>query len=98
MYVYNILPYKMRNLTINLILNFRAKIKSECRSIVLDSFIEKMVDSMDASVKEKRKQTLVERQSKLIYIYYYLLHSFQKAYCTYVLVTDTQPIAHKPLN
>ncbi|KAG7306507.1 hypothetical protein JYU34_009146 [Plutella xylostella] len=40
----------------------RAPITSECRSLVLDSFIEKMVASLSAELQEKRRELLKDRE------------------------------------
>uniref|UniRef100_A0A2H1WFN0 E3 ubiquitin-protein ligase CHFR n=1 Tax=Spodoptera frugiperda TaxID=7108 RepID=A0A2H1WFN0_SPOFR len=40
----------------------RASITSECRSLVLDSFIDKMVQSLSEEMKQKRKDILKDRK------------------------------------
>ncbi|KAJ8721514.1 hypothetical protein PYW07_002289 [Mythimna separata] len=43
----------------------RAAITSECKSLVLDSFIEKMVQSLSEEMKRKRKEILESRKQEM---------------------------------
>ncbi|CAB3223537.1 unnamed protein product [Arctia plantaginis] len=44
----------------------RAPIESECKSLVLDTFIEKMVQNLSEEMKEKRKNILKDREAEEI--------------------------------
>jgi E3 ubiquitin-protein ligase RNF8 len=45
----------------------RTAITTHMRSIVLDSYIDKMVEQFSEEMKTRRKELVVERKSKYIY-------------------------------